>query len=391
VIADSSSRTRNTGDRLAPGTWWRVVDLAIAPGGTVYYQLDSTFGRPADARDARGRSPLEAFSSLPFETMTAALDAYGQTLSGRSERRWEQQPAIAAIDAFRSFVETFGPVGVRWGDTFYVSNPEAERLQREGDRQRAVALGVNPETVVTRRFGDTFWTASFWGHGPGRQAIPAVRRGSTYPNLEWAERIDLGDEKLASDLWRQIVDEQHDLLRALDLAEGLARNDGLACRKVLLEVLNSPDFELDTHPNDPRGEDLRRIVRRRRRADGRIRPFRAPIPDVDWLAFGRIVLSWLITRQIDFAMPMVGLSAANRFRVEWQAASLVEVMYLELFEHVRERPGFGVAECERCGGRILRTRLRGGTGNRWHRGCQGGRVARWRREHPDWRSRRRTA
>ena len=140
-------RTRNTIQTLEPGDWWTVDELAVDGGLAIYYRLGRSPRRPADLRDDRGRTVLEAFGGLPLEKMGEAIDTYRKSLLGVEGARWEQARALAAIGPLASFLQTFGPLGVGWGSEFGIRNPEADRLKREADRQRWLALGIDPDTV----------------------------------------------------------------------------------------------------------------------------------------------------------------------------------------------------------------------------------------------------
>lgn len=378
MTTDSPTRTRYIDRGLAPGSWWQVEDVALSADGLVYYRLGPRIERPVDRRDEGGRTALEAFAGLPFDAMLQRLEAYRAALVERQAPEWDAIEAARAIDEFAMFVTTFGPVGIEWGATFRVNNPEVERMERALEQRRTAATPVDAPTPRSRRLGTRFWTVSFWGHGPGRDATPTVRPSETFPGRSWSERIRLADKGLHYDLWPRIAEEQRDLRATLDLAEAIARADQFECRRALQPFQMGDDVEYDLGGPGRAGDDLGSIVQGMQPRDRRIKPFQGRAHDVDWVQFGRITLAWLITRKIDFATPFVDVNNEGVLRVKWRATSLLELIYLELMNHVTGRPDFGIASCERCGGPILRTRHSGGTGNRWHPGCQGGRVARWR-------------
>jgi hypothetical protein len=207
--------------------------------------------------------------------------------------------------------------------------------------------------------------------------VPDVRRKTYYPRMTFIERIRLGDDALPRDAWAALVDEQADLLTALRITDAIARNDQGACRDLAGSVLGE-STEFWTGAPDRFDPDYGRSYRTPRWTDeDRVPLFARRFSEVDWVELARQALAGLIRRQIDFAVPSV-FWADGMYVVGWRPTSLIEAMYLELLEHLRRRPAFGVSFCERCGGPILRTRKPGPTGNRWHRRCQAGRMERWR-------------
>ena len=348
--------------------------------GSVYYELAARTGRPAELRDAGGRLALEAFGSLRIDELTASLEAYRQSLVGIPDAKWDFGEAARSIQGYVDFVRTFGPLGVRWASEFVVRNPTADRLKRELDRAQWQLRGADPDTVVrhTAEGLGTFWTVSFWGHGPGRGAVPDVRKHRYWHGPAWLERIRRGDDGLRQDSWHLIVDEYKDLWKALDMAEAITQGDPIACKRAVRALYQSDEVEFSTEAADWALRGLGAAVTTARPASGVLKLFKLPLTNVDWQMVARISLSDLIGRQIDFAMPTVGLDQRDQFVVAWRGSSLLETIYLQLLEHVRAHPGRGVARCGNCGGPILRTKRPGVTGNQWHRGCQGGRVQRWR-------------
>jgi hypothetical protein len=387
VDSEFPQRTRNTPQVVGPGAWWTVEEVALSPALAVTYGLGRREGRPADHRDSHGRNVLEAFASLPMEQMSERLEQYRASLRGRADSVWQQEPALAAIDELVVFVRDFGPVGVGWGAEFGIHNPDADRLERELEESRFRDLGIDPLAAVPLEDGGArrYWTISFWGHGPGHGAIPSAIRHATYPKLTWAERIRLDDPGLPHDYWLQIVDEYVALGRTLTLVEAIARADPFACRKAMRAFAPNDDVTWSLSNGAPRGFD-RASAFRANRAGTEVKPFRLPEHEVDWVLLASFILADLISRQIDFAMPLVAVRGRAQLEARPQGTSLLEVVYLELLDHVQHRPDFGVGQCRACGGPILRTRRPGLTGNGWHKGCSGSaRVLAWRRNHPGWR------
>ena len=172
--------------------------------------------------------------------------------------------------------------------------------------------------------------------------------------------------------------------RTLSLVEAIARGDRFACRRAIRAFARNDDAGWRLSPNAPSGFDVARAFRPNR-AGSVVQPFRLPEHEVDWQLLATFMLADLISRQIDFAMPLVAVVGSAQIEARPQGTSLLELVYLELLEHVQRRPDFGVGQCRGCGGPILRTRRPGKTGNGWHAGCQGSRVLAWRSDHPGWR------
>jgi hypothetical protein len=384
-------RTRNTRLPLLPETRYKVEEVVLSSGLALYYRLSSAAGEPTELVDERGRTVLEAFGALPMEQMSSDIDAYRLSMQGVEGAEWDPAQVHTVIGPLVAFVRTFGPIGVGWGGELGVRNPEAERLRAEVERARLSRLGIDPDTAPHRKsVGAEFWTVSFWGHAPGRGAVPDVRRRFWYPDRSWAERIRLGDDGIPHDFWPRIVEEHQDLTRTLDLVEAIAVQDRFECRRAIRPFVPSDNTEFWVGPPEPGRPVFGRARRGVRPSSGWLAVFQVPDHEVDWVVLGRRMVADLIARQIDFAMPLVDVADDERLRVSFQARSVLEAIYLQLLDHVRRREAFGIGRCGVCGGPILRIRRPGRTGNRWHRGCRGGRVRRWRQANPDWRSRRRT-
>jgi hypothetical protein len=373
-------RTRYTLPRFGAGAWWTVEDVAISGGESLYYRLSPSDARPGKVRDDRGRSALEAFASLPMEAMAERLGDYQLELRRDPRAEWDGRYALELVRELVAFIRTFGPIGIGWGGEFGVQNGEADRLRREREEAIYLGFGIDPASVPWIE-PESFWTVSFWGHGPGRGALPRVERRLWHPDQAWSERVRLDDDGLPHDSLPQLVEEHRDFKSTLELVDAIARGHQFDCRRALLKFYHE-DSDFWVGPRRPMRLDYGRAWKGLRPGSGHLKLFQLREHQVDWVVLGKCLVADLITRQIDFAMPLVDLSDDEAFEVRWRATSVLEVIYLELLEHVRHRSSFGVAPCEDCGGPILRTRHLGGTGNHWHSGCRkGGRVRRWRRNH----------
>jgi hypothetical protein len=260
---------------------------------------------------------------------------------------------LACLGEAVEFVGTFGPLGFEWARTFTVRNPGADR-----------AIDAH------------FWCVVF--PAAGIAAEPRVSPIRSFPDLPWETRVRRGDDALPHDLcgpgpsgplwW-----EQEDLRAALRLTEALAGGRPPQVREALRRAAGHGIYPLrDPDANRaPVGIDWRDAIPARvmAPADGRWAPFARHPGQVDWIAAGRLGLATFLSAQLAWTQVAVGLDAGARFRSRWIVRSLLEVIYLQLAEHVERRPELGVGECGYCGGPILRTRREGGTGNRWHRGC----------------------
>lgn len=367
-------RTRYRAPTLQPGVWWTAEVVSIEPSGRIYYDLKEGVGRPSDRRDARGRTALEAFGALDFGAMTKGLEDYSASMKGKPEGTWSDAAALGLIHPLASFVATFGPVGVTWGGEFPVRNQPAERFERERERLQAKLVGQEPDSLEPVRRGH-YWTVTFAGHGPGRFATGEVRQHAVFPGSA-AEARRMNDDRLPHDDWARVVDAYLEFRRTVNLVEAIARAQTFRIR-TLIKTFIGEDAELDTEPAGPWHTDYGRALLGPKPARA-YRPFRLPAGRIDWPLLGQMFVGDLLTRQVDFAIPLVQVGADRAYAVRWRATSALEVIYLELLDHLRRRPKFGIGTCGSCGGPILRTRRPGGTGNQWHRGCRGGRVTRWR-------------
>ena len=116
-----------------PGLPWSVrkVYVAITGGARMCYELgQSTTGNLLERRDERNRIALEAFTALRFPEMTAALQAYLESLRGVPGATLDQPPMLAALGELVAFVRRFGPLGIGWGMTMPVENPVDRKSTR---------------------------------------------------------------------------------------------------------------------------------------------------------------------------------------------------------------------------------------------------------------------
>jgi hypothetical protein len=368
-------------------------------GVTLYYQVGER--RPIRvesgkwARDAQGRTALEAFGALPIQAMYDRLaagteawraeseEARASLLAadpGRESRRW-----LFAFDELVSFIGTFGPLGFDWSRTFAVKNSMADRALRDLDERRTadtlIAMGKAREAArsaarrssMSRSARD--WQIAFPGPGYGMSEVRELR---TYPGLSWEERVDRGDDALWQDflgpgqggpLWHQ----QDDLGRILDLVRALSsptpRVDTI--RNAIGRLPGSGRYDAkEPATRDPVGLYWQDAMRPRREPGSRVW---APLQDhptrVDWPTAGRLALAAYLSEQLSWTGIGVGLDPRGAVRGRWTVGSLMEVIYLQLLEHVEERLDFGVGECPICRGPVLNTRRFGPTRNVAHFGC----------------------
>lgn len=353
------------------------VYVRLTGGASLIYSLRG-FANPAEARDSRGRSALEALTAIPLEAERQQLQAYLDTLKGVEGSRADQDEMRACLSELVSFVTVFGPIGVGWGMEMPVRNPDADRLEREVDRLRHRELerqyGKTLRQVTTRH-GEQGWKVTFYGMAAGRWGTGTVRRWRTWPSGDFDTRLELDDRLFADLLW-SIMDEQRDLLAAIRLANAIASGRSMEIRDAAL-AFGGGSGDMTLNLGIPGETDWSRAIAGAP-PSGQWKPF-ASGSRVRWPLFGRMLLADLIGRQLNFAEPRVEIDGSDRFLMAWRARSLLEVVYLQLFEHVRQRLDFGMGSCAVCGGVILRTRKSPRVQNRWHRGCAAtGRQRNWR-------------
>jgi hypothetical protein len=377
-----------------PHSWWTVDEkvLGLTGGPTLFYRLGprqpirDEQGRWR--RDPQGRTALEAFGALPLGEMyrrlrdgdeawrasdEATRAAIVEVDPDREPRRW-----LAAFAELGAFVEMFGPLGFDWARTHEVRNRDADRALDELDRRRMTdVLGSRGRAAkpgsVGRRSRE--WQVVF--RGPGF-TMPEVRQVRTFRDHSWIDRVRLGDERLPNDflglepsgpLWLH----QDHLRRVLDLVKVLSA-DRPGLRELKEAVGRLPGIGVydvtESGVRDPIDLDWREAMRPPRvPREGWWAPFKEYPGKVDWTAAGRLALAQYLSGQLAWTAIGAGLDAEGRVRTRWTVDSLLDVIYLQLLEHVEERLEFGVGWCPRCGGPILRTRQSERTQNRAHPGC----------------------
>jgi hypothetical protein len=339
-------------------------------------------------RDEQGRTALEAFGALPLAAMYGRLrDGYAAWQALSIETRAaivaadpEREPTrwLEALRELVSFVKTFGPLGLDWARTFPV-------LNRAGD-QALDQLATKRMTEAMRSLGgsDTnmpvirtprLWNVVF--PSPGFSGAN-VREVYSYPEESWNERVRLGDRMLNQDflgaeptgpLWNH----QDDLRRVLRLVNVLAEADPspFAIRDAAGALPGIGEYDVRNYgarePIDVRWNEAMRVVRDT--GGRRWAPFEEHSTWVDWPALGRLMLADYLSAQLAWTTVGAGIDGRGKIRTRWTPHSLMEVIYLQLLEHVEERLEFGVGWCANCGGPILRTRLKEQTQNRAHHGC----------------------
>jgi hypothetical protein len=332
--------------------------MEIEPGGPIlFYRVGPRSpirdDRDRWVRDAAGRIALEAFGALPLQDMygrLAKLAESSQDTTSGDRRSWlDHWPEL------RDFVTTFGPLGFDWSRTFPVSNPEADR-----------ASGRRPGKG---------WIVTF--PAPGFSTA-RVRRVDTPRKGTWADRVRLGDTSLPHDFLGlgdagPLRGHQDDLRRVLQLVDVLADADPnpLRIRDAAGGLPRAAGYDVtDRGPRDSVDRRWSDALRSRHGTGARDwSPFTAHPTSVDWRAVGPIMLAEFLSAQLGWIRMDVGLDRLGRIRFRWMPRSLLEVIYLQLLEHVEQRLQFGVGECAHCRGPILRTRASERTRNRAHHGC----------------------
>jgi hypothetical protein len=350
---------------------WLSVEQVIVDGTRLFYRLGPALPlRDALGRhrhDDRGRVALEAFMALPFAAMYGRLNSYVASLGDGAEA-----DAAGYRSAFRelvAFVEVFGPLGLEWSRMYLVENPEADRLATENERLKLEALGI--DQAQARRvggLGTDVWRAGFFQPGILRPGL--VERVRTYPELPWDERVRLGDERVHHDdlgvvnggLFSWVYGVVRDVLR---LVEALARANPIEIRSALSAMPRYPAFWVGGRRDDSALTlDWRATIKGIAPSDGWFKPFMEHPTQVDWTGLGWRVLAEHFSYALSETRMGVGLPD-GKLRLGWRIGSLIEVIYLQLFDHVQRHPDFGIGRCDGCGAPILRVRRQ----QRWHSGC----------------------
>lgn len=338
---------------MEPDGWVSAEEtrLVIEPGGPVlYYRLGAQTPLRKGRRwreDRQGRSALEAFATLPVADMYERLAAAGAPGSQGAD-------GLPAWSELRSFIATFGPLGLEWPRAFAVGNPEGDRAHRgEIPRPRWLAVGAAP------------------GYGAGR-----VRRVIGPLHGSWDERVDRADMTLPHDVLGlgpagPLGQHHADLIAAIRVARLLGESP--APHELRDAVGDLPRYgRYDTRERDRRTVDL--VWREAATTPHGLgfvdwTPFGVHLSRIDWDTAARILLAEHLTAELAWLRPAVGLDRHHAFRRTERVHSVLEVIYLQLLEHAIDRLHFGIGECSRCGGPVLRTRRAESTMNRAHEGC----------------------
>lgn len=156
-----------------------------------------------------------------------------------------------------------------------------------------------------------------------------------------------------------------ELAAAVRLADALSRGNVFEIRDAIGDFPRRPAFDVRDHATDSSlAFEWRTANRGMVPSSGWFRPFEVHESNVDWVVLGRMVLIEHIDVKLSETSVGVGLRDGNP-AFGWRIGSLLEVVYLQLLDHVRQRLAFGIWNCDLCGAPILRVRR----GQRWHSGC----------------------
>jgi hypothetical protein len=316
-------------------------------------------------RDPLGRTALEAFGALPlgqmYDRVQSLEEAWRATAEATRAAIVEGDPdrlprqMLGGLAELVQFVNTFGPLGLDWSRTHPVANQEADRAHGRSGRSR-------------------LWQVVFPGPGFGIPRVVPV----TYSKGPWADRVRMGDMVLPHDFLGvertgPFWNDQDDLRRVLKLVVVLAETEPnpIAIRDAAGNLPGFGQYDVrDRGPRDPVDIRWRDAMRYPRDMGGRPwLPFEEHPTAVNWPKMGRLMLAQYLSAQLAWTRIEAGMDTSDRIRTRWTPRSLMEVIYLQLLEHVEDRLAFGVAWCPNCGGPVLRTRRSELTQNRAHRGC----------------------
>jgi len=354
---------------VLPEVWFSASEIALR-GHRLYYEVGEPRSlREADGRyrhDHKGRVALEAFLALPLEAVWEQLEAVRSPVIGEPAPL-DPVRDRATFPELIGFVDRFGPFGLGWNRVQRVLNPDADRLVEENWRLKLAAAGFTGD-APSPTAGTPVWRLV--SPDLGRPFYPYVEQVTTYPDLPWAERVRLGDPKIYhDDLGRQgmasIGLARSDLLAAVRLADALSRRRTFELRDAIRSFPREPVFDVRGHDADSSlAIDWRSANLGMAPSDGVFRPFAVHEATVDWVRLGQMVLIEHISTK--FSATSIGLGLRNDIPTfGWRIGSLIEVMYRQLLDHIREHPDFGLRTCDLCGAPILQVRRE----QRWHSGC----------------------
>jgi hypothetical protein len=371
----------------APFAWPKVnqVTVTLGSGPTLQYALGPACQVRDEAekwrRDDRGRLALEAFGALPLSETYRRLESHAGSLGGRDRVRVEQARLQVCFAELVAFVLTFGPLGFDWPRTFEVRNRAADEARDElAELEYARIPEIGPEAAraaVIRnrvRLGLPRWQVTF--PGVGEAGPPEVTEIPPFRGLPGVDNVELDDTPRqdflgfgppptgsgGGPIWRH----RDELLAALQIVEAIAADDADAIREPLGQLPGSPEVPVgEVGARAPVGIHWQDAMVGDVPSDGRWAPFRERPGQVKWIEAGRLGLADFLSFQIAWSGLGLGLGVRQQFRVRSMVGSILELIYLQLVEHLERRPDMGVGTCGYCKGPILRVRLR----QLWHRGC----------------------
>lgn len=419
-----------------PVDWASVVGVSLSAD----YHLEYEYGHRREARgayhlwrtdarvqvgmdrvrdNAHGRIAIEAFTALRLDHVAQAAEAHAARI-----RDGVAPPVPVPLRGLRGgrdlerFVLAFGPIGVGWSSAYPVRNGFAERLERDlaDAKGELLALGLGHEPVKRRtpqRYRDWHvsfegWAQNLWGGAPevtetrgdhSREWLGNVARFQK----ELKEYLELAG--LLARVDRAVDDDERADLRAAVCAvvlrpwhgrmKGLKLDGRTRWRRVVPDVpeqVGVVELESDgARVPDEDGQLLAHLeaghpIHGTDACSLPAQTIRQEVPwPVDWELLGRMTLAGEIGRHLQWAHPYVDVDDRGSLSVQWGARSLVDVMIVQLMEHVMERPPrvgdvrrpyWPVRTCDHCGGAIVARKrgrnmreLGGARDNRWHSGA----------------------